>query len=253
MSSKDINTDTLIRYLDGELQGRELADIEQAISENPSLQQELESLRSAQLLVKSYGLRQQVGNIHAQMMEELKATQPSGTPVRSLFTRGFRVAASIILVIGIAAAYQYATLSARNLFDANYTAYSIHQTRGEQAASRLEQLYLHDSMQLITTVFPNTKEPSQQDYFYTGNAYLQLGNAPDAIRLFTLLQQKNAATNQHMLEEDTEYYLAMAYLLNREPGKALPLLTQIHNNPQHLYHDKVSSWFLLKAKLLRDK
>ena len=244
-------SDMLIRYLDGELQGDALAALEQQLSADPLLQQELENLRAAQQAVRSHGLRQQVSSIHAQMMKELNATTPqSKAPVRRLFGTGMRVAASIMVVVACAAGYLYQSLSPATLFEASYQPYSVATTRSEGQQGVLERLYLHDSMQQVIPAFSKLEQPSLQDYFYTGNAFLRLHQSPAAIRLFSLLQQKNKAMSSHILEEDTEYYLAMAYLQNNQPRQAFPLFEKIRKDPQHLYHDKVSAWFLWKVKQL---
>jgi tetratricopeptide (TPR) repeat protein len=253
MNDNDTNTTLLIQYLDGELEGNKLAEVENKISSDPSLQQELENLRDAELVIKSYGLWQQVGNIHKEMMEELKLSETKRAFVRQMFSKASRVAATFIVVVGFIAVYQYASLSSGKLFDSNYEAYVVHEVRGEASSSDLEHLYKQNLTKQVISEFYAIKHPSIKDYFYLGNAYLKENKAPLAIHSFELLQQKNAQMNTHLLEDDAEYYLAMAYLQNNEAAKALPIFEKIHNDQQHLYHDKVGSLFLFKIKLLAKK
>jgi hypothetical protein len=253
MSEKDTNTELLIQYMDGELEGSALAEVESKILNDPALQQELENIRATQLAVRSFGLRQRIGNIHAEMMPDFKTTQTTKAPVRRMFKNVFSVAASIIIVIGLVSAYEYYTLTSRSLFEANYTSYVMHEVRGDQHSSALEQLYKQNLMQQVIKEFVQIKQPSVQDYFYVGQAYLEEHNALQATNSFKLLQQKNFTDNTHLLEDDAEYYLAVSYLQNNEPHKALPLFNKIHNDKQHLYHDKVSAWFLFKLKLVDNK
>lgn len=249
MSDNDTNTQLLIQYLDGELEGDALADAERKISKDPSLQQELENLKNAQLVIKSYGLRQQVEDIHKQMMDELKTAE---TPkvVRQMFSKVWRIAAIFIVVLGFISVYQYYNLSADRLFESNYQDYSVHEVRGDTHASTLEQLYKQNLPKEVINKFTEISQPAIEDYFYLGNAYLKEHNAISAIHSFIRVQQKNVEMNSHILEDDTEYYLAMAYLQNNEPAKALPIFSKIHNDKEHLYHDKVGSLFLFKVKLL---
>jgi hypothetical protein len=253
MNNNNTNTDLLIQYLDGELEGDALVEVKNKIANDPSLQQELEDLRSTQLAIKSYGLRQKVGSIHAEMMNEFKEAEPTKVPVRRMLMKAFRVAASIIVIIAMAAIYQYYSLSSSKLFEANYQPYTVHEMRGIENASPLENLYKQHLTQQMISKSRELKQPSTQDYFYLGNAYLQEHKPTRAIESFLLLQKKNAQTNVNQLEDDSEYYLAMSYLQNNEPCKALSILNKINNDHQHPYHDKLGSWFLFKVKLLCNK
>ena len=250
MNENDTNTRLLIQYLDGELQGHALAEVENKISNDPSLMQELENLKSAQMAIKSYGLRQHLGEIHSQMMQELKAEQTK-PQVYVMLRNVFRIAAIIIVILGGVSVYQYYSLSSRSLFESNYQSYQLHQVRGKYDSSMLEQLYKQNLMDDVIDGFSRLKRPSIRDYFYLGNAYLTRHNASMAIRSFEVVQQKNSEMGTHILEDDVDYFLAMSYLQNNQPAKALPLLEKIHNDKEHLYTDKVNSWFLLKARLLR--
>ncbi|GEO10243.1 hypothetical protein [Segetibacter aerophilus] len=253
MNNNDTNTDLLIRYLDGELEGTDLVDLEAKVSKDPSLKQELENLRNTQVAVRSYALRQQVGNIHNEMMKEFAGGDKRSAPVVSMLRKAFSIAAIFIVVVGGFFTYQYSSLSSGKLFESNYQEYSLREVRGETKASNLEQLYKQHLNQQIIDTFLTIRQPSLTDYFYAGNAYLAQRNAPAAIQSFTLLQQKNFQAGSHILEDDSEYYLAMAYLQNNQAAKALPILTKIHDDKQHLYHDKVSALFLFKVKLLSRK
>jgi tetratricopeptide (TPR) repeat protein len=86
-----------------------------------------------------------------------------------------------------------------------------------------------------------------------GNAYLKLNNAAEAITCFLSVQQINSTQQTHLYQDDTEYYLAMSYLKNDEPSKAIPLFEKIHADKNHLYNSKVSWWFLEKLHWLHSK
>ena len=70
--------------------------------------------------------------------------------------------------------------------------------------------------------------PKPEDYFLAGNAFLTTHQPVKAIDAFTALQQINQPVNTHIFEEDAEYYLALSYLANREPAKAIPIFEKIH-------------------------
>jgi hypothetical protein len=64
------------------------------------------------------------------------------------------------------------------------------------------------------------------------------------------VQKKNAEQQTHLFDDDTEYYLAMSYLKNGQASDAVPIFEKIHEEPTHLYHDKVGNWFLRKLHWL---
>ena len=103
-------------------------------------------------------------------------------------------------------------------------------------------------MDSVIQLFSGLKNPQASDYFLAGNAFLSRHQPVKAIESFLTLEQINSNSSSPSFEEDTEYYLALSYLDNQEPGKALPLLEKIHADPNHPYHKKVSTWFLLKVK-----
>jgi len=249
----DIDTSLLIQYLDGELPGDLMLELRNRISDNPALQQELERLQNAQMAIKSYGLRKKVGDIHVQMMDELKDHVATKTPVRSMLSKALRVAASIIVLVGLITLYQYYNLSSNNLFEANYKPYEMHESRGEKSFSSLEETFKRHLPQEVIQKFGELQQPSVQDYFFVGNAYLQAHKSSEAVQSFLAMQRKNNENKFHVLEDDSDYYLAMGYLQNNEPCNAFTLFTKIKGDKQHLYHDKIGWLFLYKVKLLCKK
>jgi len=248
MNEHATHTDLLIQYLDGELQGEQLETIQKDIDENPASREELESLRMAKEATKSYALKSRISSIHHEMMHEMKKTSEPKTPViRMIAQYSFRVAAVLILLFGISSLYQYITATPEKLFSENFNAFALHETRGS-STTILEDLYEKGDMKTLLQQFELLKTPRGNDYFLAGNAYLSTRQPAKAIETFLNLQQFNRTNNTHFFDEDLEYYLALSYLGNNEPAKALPLFEKIHADPNHPYHEAVSSWFLSKVK-----
>ena len=112
------------------------------------------------------------------------------------------------------------------------------------------------SSQIIPAVielFRQLQTRTIQDYFIAGNAYLQQNNSSEAIKCFLSVQEINKVQQTHLYEDDTEYYLAMSYLQHNETAKAFPLFEKINADKNHLYHSKVSGWFLRKLHWLHAK
>lgn len=246
-------SETLVRYLDNELEEAERQELEQKLATDAALQTELENLRLAQHAVKHYGLRQQVSGIHREMIQELRQEKMAPPNiVRRIGRYSLRVAAAIIILLAVGVAYEYSTLSSGGLFKDDYSPYQLAQTRGTVNSS-LQQEYSQSNMPGVTALFEQEAAPSIEDYFIAGNAYMQQNKAAKAIVCFVSIQQKNAQSNTHIYGEDADYYLGLAYLQNDEPKKALPLLTQVYNDKTNSYHDKISGWQLRKIEWLAGK
>jgi hypothetical protein len=113
--------------------------------------------------------------------------------------------------------------------------------------SSLQALYKNRNYVQIIEL-SKTASLSEQDSLLVGLSYLQSGQTSAAIQWLQSLQSSGGAYNQ-----DADYYLAMAFVKNKEYEKALPLLQQIQNNRQHLYHKQVSSSLIWKLRMLQWK
>ena len=253
MNRNEINTQLLIQYLDGELDDNTAEEVGRKIFNDPVLQLELENLRSAQQVVRAYALRQELKDIHLEMVQALDKPTIKKAPVRSMVNNVFRVAASIIVIVGLISFFQYFNLTSNKLFESSYQSYRPSVARGAQDGSYLEKFYTRNQFKKITDTLPLLFDPSAKDYFYAANACLEEDNVTGAIKYFKLAQAKNRQMGTHMYEDDTEYYLAMSLLKNDKPSEARPLFEKIHSDKKHLYNDKVSSWFLFKLKLVTTK
>jgi hypothetical protein len=172
--------------------------------------------------LRSYGLKQEIKRIHDEIMPSLKGKRP----VRSLFIYANRIAAAILILIVSAGIVIYFTSTPSNLFNSRYEPYEESAQRGNAPlASAIETKFLE------------------------GQKMLQEGNAVNAINIFSDLMESNKRSNNNILADDTEYYLALAYLKADQPGNALRIFRSIYYNKGHLYNDKVTQWFLLRLKI----
>jgi tetratricopeptide (TPR) repeat protein len=254
MNNNSTNTELLTKYLDGELQGEQLIRLEIRIKEDNNLQQELDNLKISLEAVKTYGLHQKVSSIHSAMMKEFNMQPLHYTGRTHKFIKyTLRVAATVIIILGGMLLYQYITLSSQSLFQNNFEAYSLHENRGIENGSALEQQYKLGNYPAVIESFRLLQTRTIQDYFIAGNAYLRQNNSLEAIKSFLSVQEMNKVQQTHQYEDDTEYYLAMSYLQHNETAKALPLFEKINADKNHLYHNKMNAWFLRKLHWLQHK
>lgn len=174
--------------------------------------------------IRSYGLKQNISRIHTEMMQSMHGHRT--TPVRPLYPMLMKMAAAVLFLVFATGIFIYTTSTPQSLFESRFHPYENTAQRG----SNDQPGFIHQK-------------------FDDGQSYLRNGDVQRAIITFAGILGENARSANKVLNDDAEYYLALAYLKDEQPENALPILEKIHNDTNHLYHDEVSSWFLFKAKL----
>jgi len=118
---------------------------------------------------------------------------------------------------------------------------------------QLDVAYEAKDWTAVIAAFQTRAPKTAKDYFLTGLAYLQQKNYPSANTLFNTLMQLNSKTTNPLFEDEAEYYAAMSYLSNNQADKALPLLDKIEEDPDHLYHRRVTEMSGLENLILHAK
>lgn len=236
--------DKMIRYLDGELTGDELREFEKQLVADPLMEQELENLKLARLAVQHYGLKQQVGVMHREMMEELMGNKGGAKTFRLMRTLT-RIAAVLVIGIALFGGYEYLSVSSAGLLP--QSGYDLSIARSNASASQIEQDYIAKNYTKVISDFSAISSPDNKDLFLTGLAYYNTSMPLKAVPQFKKVIDNKTDDNYR---DDAEYYLSLSYLRDNQPTKAKPWLEKIYHDKEHLYHDKVSSWTILKLKLL---
>src|ERR1700693_586968 len=181
MSPNYTNTELLTKYLDKELDDDQFEKLELRLKEDANLKEEFDNLKVSLQAIKSLGLYEKVGSIHAEMMKEFNEQ-----PVKKIgSSKGFikntlRIAATVIILLGSVLMYQYITLSSNSLFKNNFREYTLHVNRGNNSQSPVEQEYKLSHYAEAIELFQGSQSKTLQDYFIAGNAYLELNNPSEA-------------------------------------------------------------------------
>ena len=241
----------LVRYLDGELEGAELAAAEQKIAADPALQEELEGLKLAREAVRQYGLRSRVAAIHAEMTARQPATIRRISPARKVFRYGMAVAATIVLAAGIFLAYYFFNLSSDRVYADNYHSFELTTVRGQDNESPVISAFRSGKFAEVISIRKDEGDESGLHLFLSGVSHLQLNDAPSAISDLEKLMKFNKETGPRIFEDEADYYLAMAYIKNRDYDLALPLLEKMRDDERHTYHGEISRKLIRDVKLLK--
>lgn len=250
-NSTQYDDEKLMQYLDGEMGDSEKQEFEKKLATDVQLQAALEKLQLAKEAVRQYGLKEKVSGIHRQMMKEMKTGVKPISKVRRMIRYSVAVAASVLLVFAGIEGYKFYKLSPGSLFAENYTAYELTTTRdGATEESAIEKAYREKNYARVIQVNKDTALHIS-DIFLTGMAYLETGEAAKAISTYQVVIADTKEDKTAVLKDAAEYYLALAYLKNRDYDQAIELMTAIHSNSSHLYKAKFSTGYINRVKRLK--
>ncbi|MBC8154530.1 MAG: hypothetical protein H7Z72_16625 [Bacteroidetes bacterium] len=253
-------------YLDKQLSAEQAAQLERDLDRDPSLRTLLTSVRLARDAVKTAALRDRVNALHHQFIQDLPPleTTDEGSVENPVPVMPLRPARSVGWLVGVAASvvlallgyglYQYTVLNATGFYAAKYVQYQLPVTRGTTTGpTPLDQLYAAADFPEVPRQFARLSVRTPKDYFLTALAHLHQSQFDPAIDRFTDLRQLNRQQNRDAYEQETDYYLALAYLGAGRVSDAYPLFEKINQTPRHLYHRTITDWDLWRLNILTYK
>lgn len=234
----------LVDRLDQRLAGAKISATETPSAENSGTASEEKVLAFAVDAIRFDAL-------HRQVRKALASVRAEKTPVVPMWRRAgavsMRVAAGLALLLCLAGLGKYVLTTPGSVYDASYTSYEMGTTRGGGDLSLLEQAYQYKNWGLVESEYGKTVSPSAKDAFLAGMAYMEQRQYVPAIHLFKSVQQGAS------YRDESEYYLAMAYLANHQTAPALDLINKIKADPDHLFHRRVMQMSALDLLILRAK
>ena len=247
-------TESLMRYLDGEMSQTEKEEFEKELTADESLRQQLQDLQASREAVKMYGLKQQVASVHREIMEETKpgAVIRKMSSTRRFARYGLRVAASIVLIAICFLAYRFFSLSPDKLYNEKYNSFELSTLRGENEnqATEIEKAYREKNYKRVLVLSTKYPEKNIKDEFLAGISCLELNKPSEAVDLFNKVIIRDQNSDHPVYKDDAEYYLALSYLRAKNYEKALELMNAIHENRSHLYREKFTKGFIRQVKIL---
>lgn len=245
-------------YINRRLSPAQAQQLEAALQQDAELRQLFDSVTIARETIRSRALSMRIKQLHEQYIEEIEAEQGQGRVIpmyRSApVSWALRIAASLLLGVTAYSGYELSTFSADRYYEAKFMPYHLPVTRGSvQQTTPLDSLYLAGNYAAVTQQFRDTPAREPRDYFLTAVAHLQRGEYQPAIRRFGELQDYNDRHAAAFFRQETDYYLALAYLGANRVEEAYALFRTIHESPRHLFHRTVGEWDLLKLKILLAK
>ncbi|HRI22730.1 MAG TPA: tetratricopeptide repeat protein [Panacibacter sp.] len=252
----------LISYLDGELSPEETVSTEKLLQEDPAVKERFDNLVAARSAIKTEGLRQKISRLHQQYYPEVASAQIAENETAKVIKPSFgnsakiilRIAAVFIFVVAGYAVYEYSTTSNDSVYADNFIKYQLPVSRGEgQAQQSMDSLFSVNNFRGVIEAFKATANKKQKDYFLAALASLETGDSQSAIDNLKNVQQLNSNSTEKYFEQETDYYLALAYIKASNIDEAEKQLNTIKANKQHMFYQKASEISSTKLGILKMK
>jgi hypothetical protein len=245
------NNPAIIDHFDKMFSGEAPAGLPKALHADKNAVAEWEYLKLAIDAVQYAAIHDRVDSIRkAYAVSSSEALKPQGAVVRSIFKSGLRIAAMLVVILGVASVYKYSSVNGKTVFDKYYESYDLGTVRGDGITDSLEVAYKNKDWKKVVGLYNNESSKNAKYFFLAGMADLELHQYPVAIEQFEAVLSENARNHDNYFKDEAEYFLAFSYLMNNESGKAVQLLSKIRQNKDHLYYPSAERMSGIDLKIL---
>lgn len=158
------------------------------------------------------------------------------------------VLGGVILVLLVVAGYRFYNLSPQSLYQQAFVDYKLSNEGDWQlGATPVELAYGAGEYDSVIRESKKTQPFTDQDYLLIGLSYMHKGDFSSAIESLRLV---NLWADSDYKEEG-EFYLAMAYLRNKDYDMALELMQRIRRDPEHTYRARISEKLVRNVRILK--
>jgi hypothetical protein len=248
------NNEILIDYLDHQLSQEDAAQVENKVQNDVSFAGDMQYLKLAVDTVrldaineKVFAIRQSLGNSH------IATEKPGKAIVRSMYKMSMRVAAIFIILFGSAVLYKYVSVSNLSVYEKQFTGYELNNTRGQESRDAEAEAYRNKNWNEVISLYQTENNKSNKSIFLAAMAEMQLNHFPQAVTLFENILSVNKKTGENTFQEEAEYYLSLAYLMNHEENKSIVILDKIKADTSHTYYPLASKLSAIDLKIIELK
>src|SRR5450432_275616 len=246
------NNQILIDYLDNQLSTEEAVQVENMVKKDIQVASELAYLKLALETVRLDAINEKVSAMRQSYNKaENGAENPAPAIIRSMYKISMRIAAIIVLFIGIAIIYKYISVDSLAVYNKQFTGYELSNTRGQEIHDAEVEAYQNKNWNGVIAVYNAENNQSNRSVFLAAMAEMQLNQSPQAVTLFENIL--NTKSGDNSFREEAEYYVSLAYLMNHEENKSIQMLDKIKADTGHTYYPLVSKMSRIDLKIIELK
>ena len=238
--------------LKGNMEPGEQQLLEAELNENPDLQNEFDLFKMSVEVTTRSSIREEVKMANHRYLNQDQPHHKIKTV--SLTTWAMRIAAGLLALMVCYSVVRFSMVNSSDIYSQLYTEYNLPITRSSDVEyAHLDSLYISGRYTDVMAYFQQLDNKTSRDYFLTGVSFLKEAEYDQAVQTFNELKKENKRNGTQDFEQESDYYLALAYLNNRNIDEALVLFKTIKNNPSHIYRCNVSNQDMLDLKMLKLK
>lgn len=187
-----------------------------------------------------------IGMKSAADIKEPKRADPM--PLQELGRVLLAVMGGVLLVLLLVGGYRFYHLSPEGLYKGAYVEYQLPSQGDYQiGATRVEMAYRAGNYDSVIRESKKVQGFTDQDFLLIGLSYMHKGDYSSAIEPLRLVN----LWNESDYKEEGEYYLALAYLRNKDYDKSLEMMQRIRRNPDHAYYPQVTEKLVRNVRILK--
>jgi tetratricopeptide (TPR) repeat protein len=244
------DSETIIKYFDGELDPKESEEIKVYLNSNKDLFEKYQLINEIELNLKdkeTYILRNTINTI-VENYHKMHHIRKNSEKIRSLFPkikRYYRIAAAfLILVVAVFTINHLLSKSSqkpKNLFTKYYEPYQKN-ISNRSAANHINtlqlgfQAYKNKKYQTAISYFDKVLSMDSTVLFYKGIASIECGDYITALNSF--IQLTGDSTSQYNIQ--SHWYIALTWLKLDQPANAKPHLNWLMKN-NRFYGNKANA------------
>jgi tetratricopeptide (TPR) repeat protein len=244
-------------YANDSLTLEEKKSFQREIEENPELLENVNRFVFTKDIIKSASIRKEVSEVHRKfMLEDYQSQQEDEVKkpvIKKLFwSNTVRIAASIVLVIGVWAAYQATTLNPESIIADSQIEYTSSTFRGEKSnLGNVRGLYRNGNYAKMLQILEKEANPNAEMVFLKAMANFKMKNYQMAINEFEQLRIANAKSTEPSFVHELAYYEALSLIGNQDYELAIQNLEKIKEDPNNPYRVGITEWQLFKLKFMK--
>ncbi len=169
------------------------------------------------------------------------------------FAKWTGIAASVLFFVALGGAIYLSSISGTDLFQDKYLSYEISSYRGDsEKVSTIQDLYKDGDFGAVLTVAPEGELEglSKDELLLLGVSALETNKPQLAITYLELLSQRNAQDLSGELQDERDFYAAMAYIKMNNFTEGYALISHITDDPAHKYNRNFPLGYRTKIKML---
>jgi len=243
--------ETLIDYLDQQLTPDEVIRVEDRIAHDAAWSSDLEFLKLAVETVRFNALDEKVSRARYAYNQISKSSErPARSVIRSMYKMSLRAAAVFIVLIGATLIYKYVSVNDQSVYKKQFLGYELNISRGKENLDPETEAYQDKNWQKVIALVNAEKIKTNKSCFMAGISEMQLNQFPKAIQNFEYILQSNANKGDSSFQDEAEYYISLAYLMNHEEDKAITMLDKIKRDKNHTYYPIASKLSFIDLKII---